>query len=104
MKTKIFSGMIAVAAALLLPACQVEPLTPVDDPDQHYFPHGQHGPLLIDGDTIVRSASWTRGDGVEFFDRKTLKYKGGVPSAGYTTDIVSKNKVAYITTNLELDL
>lgn len=102
MKTKIFSGMIAVAAALLLPACQVEPLTPVDDPDQHYFPHGQHGPLLIDGDTIVRSASWTRGDGVEFFDRKTLKYKGGVPSAGYSTDIVSKNKVAYITTNYSI--
>ncbi|MBO5202858.1 MAG: hypothetical protein J6C30_09040, partial [Lentisphaeria bacterium] len=62
-------------AAPSVPAHKPEPLkmpdsgffapyeTPVDDPVQFFFPHGQNGPMVFAGDTLIRAASWPRGEG-----------------------------------------
>ncbi len=76
--------------------------TPRTEPLQFFFPHGQHGPLQIMGDSIVRAASWTRGDGVAFFNRDTLEYEGGVLSAGYVSDSAVYENSIYLATGYSI--
>ncbi len=78
--------------------------TPYCEPLQFFFPHGQHGPLQIMGDSIVRAASWTRGDGVEFFNKDTLEYEGGVLSAGYVSDTAVYGNCIYIATGYSVQV
>lgn len=76
--------------------------TPVDDPVQFFFPHGQNGPMVFAGDTLIRAASWTRGDGIEFFSLKdgAPAYTGGLISAGYVMDMLCvREKFLYLATD-----
>ncbi len=92
-----------------LPAKKPEPvprvLSPIDKPAQYFFPHGHNGPLLIDGDCVIRAATWTRGDGIEFFDISdpaSPKYTGGILSAGYISNIVSYRGICYAATGFSI--
>ncbi len=78
--------------------------TPRSKPLQFFFPHGQHGPLQMMGDSIVRAASWTRGDGIEFFDKDTLEYEGGVLSAGYVSSSVVYGDCIYLATGYSVQV
>ena len=89
----------------LLSACSSLPETPADAPAQFFFPHGQNGPMVFAGDTLIRAASWTRGDGIEFFSLKdgTPAYTGGLISAGYVMDMLCvKEKFLYLATDYSL--
>ena len=89
----------------LLSACSALPETPADAPAQFFFPHGQNGPMVFAGDTLIRAASWTRGDGIEFFSLKdgTPAYTGGLISAGYVMDMLCvKEKFLYLATDYSL--
>ncbi len=79
--------------------------TPADDPVQFFFPHGQNGPMLFAGDTLIRAASWTRGDGIEFFTLKdgAPAYSGGLLSAGYVMDMICvREKFLYLATDFSI--
>ena len=89
----------------LLSACSSLPETPADAPAQFFFPHGQNGPMVFAGDTLIRAASWTRGDGIEFFSLKdgAPAYTGGLISAGYVMDMLCvKEKFLYLATDYSL--
>ena len=89
----------------LLSACSSLPETPADAPAQFFFPHGQNGPMVFVGDTLIRAASWTRGDGIEFFSLKdgAPAYTGGLISAGYVMDMLCvKEKFLYLATDYSL--
>lgn len=89
----------------LLSACSSLPETPADAPAQFFFPHGQNGPMVFAGNTLIRAASWTRGDGIEFFSQKdgTPAYTGGLISAGYVMDMLCvKEKFLYLATDYSL--
>ncbi len=81
-----------------------------DTAQQYFFPHGQLGRVLIRGNVIMTAASWTRGDGIEFFHLKNPdglflqppEYADGLISAGYTTDAVRKGEFAYIATSYSI--
>lgn len=95
----------ALCLTVLLSACVSHPVTPVDAPAQFFFPHGQNGPMLFVGDTLIRAASWTRGDGLEFFSVKdgAPAYIGGLLSAGYVMDMVSvKERFLYLATDYSI--
>lgn len=56
------------------------------------------------GESIVRAASWTRGDGIEFFNKDTLKYEGGVLSAGYAGDSIVSGDCIYLATGFSVQV
>ena len=90
---------------VLLPACTFLPETPADAPAQFFFPHGQNGPMVFAGDTLIRAASWTRGDGIEFFSLKdgAPAYTGGLISAGYVMDMLCvREKFLYLATDYSI--
>jgi|GEM_PF-1669170 len=90
---------------VLLPACTFLPETPADAPAQFFFPHGQNGPMVFAGDTLIRAASWTRGDGIEFFSLKNgaPAYTGGLISAGYVMDMLCvREKFLYLATDYSI--
>ncbi|MBO5803093.1 MAG: hypothetical protein J6R64_05065, partial [Lentisphaeria bacterium] len=90
---------------VLLPACTFLPETPADAPAQFFFPHGQNGPMVFAGDTLIRAASWTRGDGIEFFSLKdgAPAYTGGLISAGYVMDMLCvSEKFLYLATDYSI--
>lgn len=99
---KFFAAFCLTA---LLTACANLPVTPVNAPAQFFFPHGQNGPMLFVGETLIRAASWTRGDGIEFFSVKdgSPAYIGGLLSAGYVMDMVSaKDQFLYLATDYSI--
>ena len=90
---------------VLLPACTFLPETPADAPAQFFFPHGQNGPMVFAGDTLIRAASWTRGDGIEFFSLKdgAPAYTGWLISAGYVMDMLCvSEKFLYLATDYSI--
>lgn len=90
---------------VLLPACTFLPETPADAPAQFFFPHGQNGPIVFAGDTLIRAASWTRGDGIEFFSLKdgAPAYTGGLISAGYVMDMLCvRERFLYLATDYSI--
>ena len=90
---------------VLLPACTFLPETPADAPAQFFFPHGQNGPMVFAGDTLIRAASWTRGDGIEFFSLKdgAPAYTGGLISAGYVMDMLCvRERFLYLATDYSI--
>lgn len=97
-------SLIAVFSALVcLCSCNT---APPPQTAQYFFPHGHNGPLLISGNTVIRAASWTRGDGLAFFEMKDLRsvdsgrYTGGVLSAGYVGNMLRhSNGLYYIATS-----
>lgn len=98
-------GCASLILTALLSACSSLPETPADAPAQFFFPHGQNGPMVFAGDTLIRAASWTRGDGIEFFSLKdgTPAYTGGLISAGYVMDMLCvKEKFLYLATDYSL--
>lgn len=80
-------------------------LTPPGAPDQYFFPHGQLSHLKFHGKYLVAVASWTRGEGVMFFDLSDPAnpvYLRGLISAGYVTDLVVNGEFAYISTGYSI--
>ena len=55
----------------------------------------------MDGNNVIHSASWTRGDGVTIFDISNAdnpRYAAGFLSAGYAFDMLEHNDYYYIAT------
>lgn len=92
-------ALFAAAAALVcLCSCNTAP----PQKAQYFFPHGHNGPLYIEGNTVVRAASWTRGDGLQFFTMKDPKCTGGFLSAGYVNDITFFKGRYYLATGFSV--
>lgn len=98
-------GTLIAAAAALVCLCSCN-IAPPPQKAQYFFPHGHNGPLLVNANTVVRAASWTRGDGLAFFDVRDSRdpesgrYTGGVLSAGYVGNMIQhSNGLCYIATS-----
>lgn len=84
---------------------QPVPDTPTDAPAQYFFPHGHRGQIIAYDKFLVLAASWTRGDGIAFFDISDPKhpfYAYGLPSAGYIGDVVRRGDVLYFATGYSI--
>lgn len=73
---------------------------PVIPPERSIrFPHGQNGPVLLNGTKALFGSSWSRGWGVLLFDLSgdVIRCTGGIPAKGYIMSAASAGDTAYFT-------